>query len=275
MAQSEAEAVGIDWDSGSWIAVSYHPAEDRITTMADSDIWSVWDHYEDTAERIVIDVPIGLCGSNETNEGACQSDQDDELFRPCDKLAREVLPYPRSTSVFNAPARTAMEKGADGDGYETVKEENKEQTGKGLTRQSANLADGIAAVDDILEQTEATDQLVEGHPEVCFQAFADGPLEYSKGTAPGVEERLQALDGTPEYEQGDWRTITRQLMQNGDDDYAAGLDDVLDATVLAVTAAATEDEDLQTLPQSVENDTEGRPMQMVYRREEPFDVSAV
>jgi predicted RNase H-like nuclease len=149
-----------------------------------------------------------------------------------------------------------------------VNQTNKDLTGKGLTQQSANLADGIYAVDQLLQEKEACDRLVEGHPEVCFQAFADEPLRHSKKTAPGVNERLTALESTDEYEKGDWRTIAQHL---GDEDYPAGLDDVLDATALAVTACATEGEDLQKLPQHPREDSKGRPMQIIYRRREPFD----
>ena len=162
-----------------------------------------------------------------------------------------------------------MNEAIEGASYQDVNQKNKCLTGKGLTQQSTNLAEGIHAVDQLLEETGAWDRLVEGHPEICFQAFADEPLRHSKKTAPGVDERLNALESTNEYQAGDWRPVARQLR---DDDYVAGLDDVLDAIVLAVTACAIEGEDLQTLPSSPEKYNRGRPMQMVYRRSEPFDA---
>ena len=124
-------------------------------------------------------------------------------------------------------------------------------------------------MDQLLSEKEATHRLVEGHPEICFQAIADKPLIHSKKTAPGVDERLTALESTNEYNEGDWRKITRMLEER---DKVAELDDVLDATVLAVTACAEPDQDLQTLPAAPNKDTEGRPMQMVYRRSNPFKV---
>jgi len=266
MSTSNPDYVGIDWDSGSWLAVSY-TADGEFSATAESDIGDLWDLYQGSARRIVIDVPIGLCRSRDTDGGACRRDRHDELVRPCDKLARSVLDPPRSSSVFNAPARGAVEKAVDGASYARVSEENEALTGKGLTQQSAGLAEGICAVDRLLEDEGPTETLVEGHPEVCFRAFAGQSLRHSKKTAPGVAERLTALESTPEYDEGDWREIVSHLREEG---YVAGLDDVLDAIALAVTARASEGDDLHTLPTDPETDTEGRPMQMVYRRPEPF-----
>jgi predicted RNase H-like nuclease len=266
---TSALAVGVDWDSGSWLAVGYHPNE-GFTASAASEIETIWDRYGTSATRIIIDVPIGLCDSLDNNDPGCERDTHGELVRPCDRLARSVLEAPRTSSVFNAPARGAVNEAIDGAPYQEVSRRNECLTGKGLTQQSANLADGIHAVDQLLEKDDVRDRLVEGHPEICFQAFASEPLRYSKKTAPGVDERLTALETMAEYQEGDWRTIARQLRDSG---YIAGLDDVLDATALAVTACATRGKDLQTLPPSPTEDSKGRPIQMVYRRPSPFDAA--
>jgi predicted RNase H-like nuclease len=266
---STTSYVGVDWDSGFWLAVSYD-SNGEFNAVAEPKIEEIWNRFSD-AGRIVIDVPIGLCGSLESESGDCERDDDDELVRPCDRIARSILEFPRSTSVFNAPARGAVELAVRDDEtpYQDVNQENKDLTGKGLTQQSANLAAGIQAVDQLLEKEEDVgDRLVEGHPEICFRAFADEHLRHSKKTAPGVDERLTALESTDEYEEGDWRDISRELYE--EEGYVAGLDDVLDAIVLAVTACAEEDDDLQTLPDPPGADSEGRKMQMVYRRAEPF-----
>lgn len=66
--------------------------------------------------------------------------------------------------------------------------------------------------------------------------------------------------------------ITSDLARNlADEGYSVGLDDLLDPLVLAVTAAAPEDE-FQALPTDPPTDGTGLPMQMVYRRTEQFDV---
>jgi predicted RNase H-like nuclease len=269
MSTTTPSYVGVDWDAGSWLAVAYD-TDGNFTTSAASEIGAIWDRYGKSATRIVIDVPIGLCDALGSDNPTGERDAKGELVRPCDRLARSVLKAPRSSSVFNAPARGAVEAAIGGATYQDVNQKNKSLTGKGLTQQSASLAKGIHAVDKLLKEKDTQGRLVEGHPEICFQAFADEQLRHSKKTAPGVDERLTALESTDEYQEGDWRTITQKFR---DDDYVAGLDDVLDATVLAVTACATEGKDLQTLPPSPGKDSEGRPMQMVYRRSEPFEAT--
>jgi len=98
---------------------------------------------------------------------------------------------------------------------------------------------------------------------VCFRAFNGKPLSHSKKTALGVDERLSALETVPEYSGGDWRTVVQQLAGTG---FTIGMDDVLDAFALALTACAP-DEEYRQLPENPPADAKGLPMQMVYRSE--------
>jgi predicted RNase H-like nuclease len=109
MSYSSRPYVGVDWDSGSWLAVGYHPDE-GFTAMVDSGIENIWDQYESSAKRIVIDVLIRLCNSRDSEDTAGELDDNGELVRPGDRLARSVLTAPRTSSVFNAPARGAVER---------------------------------------------------------------------------------------------------------------------------------------------------------------------
>ena len=91
--------------------------------------------------------------------------------------------------------------------------------------------------------TGDSERVVEGHPEVRFRAFNGEALSYKKKSALGVDERLSTLDAVPEYSEGDWRTVAKQLKNTvfeiGLDDV---LDDVLDAFALALTAYAPDEE---------------------------------
>ena len=92
------------------------------------------------------------------------------------------------------------------------------------------------------------------------------PLLYvvnKKKSALGVDERLSALETIPEYSDGDWRVVADQL---DDTTFDIGLDDVLDAFALALTACAP-DEEYRQLPVDPPEDARGLPMQMVYRSE--------
>lgn len=264
MAAQQWQYVGVDWDSGAWVAVGYPetgvPEADVFETIEE-----LWNDHGATAERIVVDVPIGLCGPGETTEGCVETAG--ERSRQCDDLARTVI-GPRSSSVFTPPCRDAARQAAAGVEYSTVNETNKEQTGKGLMRQAANIAPGIVEVEELLLDQGDPTTLVEGHPEVCFRAFADSPLEYNKKTAPGMDERLTALEQATEYEQGTWRRLATELAASGHD---PGTDDLLDALSLALTARAPA-ESFQRLPREPPEDEHGLPMQMVYRRSTPFEV---
>lgn len=265
MADTPWTNIGVDWDSGAWIAVGYPDQGDPAVAMFDT-IEALWATHGATAERIVVDVPVGLCESCEIPAGCVETNG--ELSRRCDDLARSVI-GPRSSSVFTAPCREAARAAAAGAAYTDVNQTNKARTGKGLMQQAANIAAGIVEVEELLLLGAGDPStLVEGHPEVSFRAFADDGLQFNKRTAPGMAERLAALEAATEYEQGTWRRLAASL---GDGGHDAGADDLLDALGLALTAKAPQ-ADLHTLPPEPPTDAEGLPMQMVYRRPRQFEI---
>jgi len=166
---TERTAIGVDWASGAWLAVVFSGSDLSETRVFD-EIETLWDTYQEMVDRIVVDVPIGLCESRDAATYCCE-ETDGELSRQCDDLARTVI-SPRSSSVFTPPAREAARMAAgDDDSYSVVNTLNKELTGKGLMQQAANISDSIVEVEDLLlEGGGEPDVLVEGHPEVCFRA---------------------------------------------------------------------------------------------------------
>lgn len=264
MAEDSWQYVGVDWDSGGWVAVGYPESGEPEAEWFES-IAGFWDEYGNEADRTVVDVPIGLCGTQDEPD---RDADDDELSRECDDLARTVI-GPRSSSVFTAPCKVAAEVAANGESYDDVNQTNRDHTGKGLMQQAANIAPGIIEVEELILEEEVEDRLLEGHPEVCFRAFAKGDLQFNKKTAPGMAERLQALKDATEYKEGKWLELAESL---GNDGQATGADDILDALALALTAKADKEE-FQKLPEDPPEDVDGLPMQMIYRRQEPFDVS--
>lgn len=263
MATTPWRHVGVDWDSGGWVAVGYtddgDPGVDTYGTFEE-----VWEEHGDTAKRIVVDIPVGLCDGSDRHDGCIE--HGGSRSRKCDRLARTVI-GPRSSSVFPAPSRAAVEQSDDDSSFSELNDINRRQTGKGLTRQAASIIPGIQQVDAVLEEYDADETIVEGHPEVCFRAFVHHDLQFHKATAQGMATRLEALDSTTEYEPGTWRDLADQLAEVA----AVGLDDLVDALGLALTARAPSEE-YQTLPDAnpVPTDGKGRPIQMVYRRSEPF-----
>ncbi|QOS12006.1 DUF429 family protein [Haloferax gibbonsii] len=254
--------VGVDWASGAWIAVVYSDENDAPEAEVFDTIRDVWSEYGESCRRVVVDVPIGLCESVDADECTCR-EEDGEIFRACDSLARRAV-GDRYRSVFTPPAReSARLAAADEVDYSEVTEKNKELTGKGLTRQAAGIARGIVEVEQLLLNGGDSDKLVEGHPEVCFRAFNGEVLEHGKKTAPGVHERLSAMTNVEEYCDQHWRHLAESLGTKGG---TVGLDDLLDALVLALTAFA-DDAEYKSLPSQPLTDPKGLPMQMVYRSE--------
>ncbi|AXR79904.1 DUF429 domain-containing protein [Natrarchaeobaculum sulfurireducens] len=268
MAESR-HAVGVDWASGHWLAVEYRNDEYEDITVETS-FEALWRTFEEKPDKVLVDVPIGLCDESD--------DESSERSRECDTLARRVLGS-RSSSVFTPPARQAAYEAREEKPHGTVSETNRELVGKGLSIQTYHIAPGIAELDSFLNPDDDEDKkrrrkrVEEAHPEVCFAAFDDSVLEYAKTSAVGVSERLSALENVVDEPGKTFLAISRDLSRHADefDVTAIDADDVLDAMALAITASADENE-RQTLPEDPPRDSLGLPMQMVYRSETPFEV---
>lgn len=238
--------VGVDWGSGSWLAVAFDEDGYDETRVFD-EIGDLWYQYEDTAERILIDIPIGLT-------------EDGSDGRACDKVARDAVGS-RGVSVFTPPVREATRKRR----YPAAKRVHERKTGAGLSKQAFALSDSIAAVDDLLRNVpEARMTFRESHPEVCFRALAGDELSFSKKKAAGYAERMRALVGFD----ADAPPVVQTVA-----DATAGadmaVDDVLDAVVLAYTARPGPGS-LRTLPAEPPTDNKGLPMEIVYRSRSPL-----
>lgn len=246
--------VGVDWASGSWLAVG---VGDGLTVAVESSFADLVAGFED--DLILVDMPIGLVSSG-------WLDGRDDHRRACDRLARSVLGG-RSSSVFPPPAREALDLIRDGSDHETASAANRAATGAGLPVQTYHIAGPIAAVDSYLQSNPgAVGRVREAHPEVCLRAFADAPLSAGKTTAPGFGERLAALDAVADAPERTVRTVAERLL---DHDTDADIDDVVDAVALAHTAAAPQEE-LRTLPPDPPTDAADLPMEMVYRARSPL-----
>lgn len=240
-----AAHLGVDWAGDGWLAVAFDGTEFDHASVFD-EIGGLWHRYEETAQRVLVDIPVGL--------------QEGNGDRECDVLAREVI-GPRRSAVFTPPVREATRKRR----YPAAKRVNERTAGRGLSKQAFAISDGIAAVDELLRNVpEARGAFAESHPEVCFRAFAGEPLQYSKATAGGYAERMRALarfdpDAPPVV----------QAVADAAGGTAVTVDDVLDAVVLAYTARPGPGE-LRSLPPDPPRDPKGLPMQIVYRAEKPL-----
>ncbi|MDE0473498.1 MAG: DUF429 domain-containing protein, partial [Gammaproteobacteria bacterium] len=133
----------------------------------------------DDSDRIFVDTPIGLPNGRER--------------RLCDREARRRLGALRASAVFPAPVRAALA----ADTYEDANRISREETGRGMTRQTFAILPRVREVDCLLRKSEKARHIVrEVHPEICFWALAGrSPLRDGKKTGGGFDERLALLEG--------------------------------------------------------------------------------
>lgn len=241
--------IGVDGCSAGWIASQFDENSYEGSTLYD-DIEELWAACGDSAETVLIDVPIGLRENSNAK-------------RPCDDAARERLSPKRHSSVFSVPVRAAIHE----ESYEDAKETQEDRTGGSLGVQSWGIADKIAELDSFLRETEpdAVGTIREAHPEVCFWTLnGETPTEYSKTGQPAAAfweriEILEAIDGAVVDDIHDAST---------DLDAKVGNDDIIDAFALALTASPKTGP-LNTLPDEWPEEDGGDPtgklpMEMVY-----------
>jgi len=165
---------------------------------------------------VAIDIPIGLAAAGR---------------RQADELARRAL-GPRWASIFITPCRAALLAAE----YAAAVAENRRLAGEGISRQAFALRAKILDVDGWVRGTPL--QVVEAHPELSFACLAGSPLRSRKSTWAGAAERRALLARAGLVLAEDLGPPAEQ----------AGVDDVLDAAVLAWTAQRVASGSARPLP---------------------------
>jgi predicted RNase H-like nuclease len=243
----ERRYVGAHWTGGAWVAAGFDDRSfDRVDVV--EEVGQLWVRYEERAERLLLDVPVGL-----VEEG--------DPERTCDRLAREAL-GPRADAVVAPPVREATKKRR----YPAAKRVTERKTDRGgLSRAAFERSQVIAAVDEFVQGVpEARSVVAETHPEVCFRAFAGEPMAHARGTAAGYAERLRTL---AEFDRDAAPAV--QAAAAGTAGHAVTVADVLDAMALGYTARPGPGE-LRRLPPSPPADADGLPMALAYRASAPL-----
>jgi predicted RNase H-like nuclease len=233
--------VGVDWASNGWLGVVLD-GDDHEFDLYPS-LLSLWKYHSD-AERILIDVPIGLPADGK---------------RDCDVEAKSHL-QARQGSVFYTPVRKAVY----ATDIETAKEHN-EPAGYSVQNQVWGIVPRIREADEFLDcYPGARDRIRETHPEICFHALKGGPLKHSKHTEAGIEERTELLAEEDPYATDLVAEAVEKLTQPSYAPTVGRVDDIIDALVAALTARRDE-RDLAVLPDSdPPRDARGLPMEIVY-----------
>ena len=256
--------VGIDWGSGHWIAVEIGT---EISVDSFPSILNCWREYDDRADQMLIDIPIGL------------PDEDSELHegrRICDHEAHQRLSGPLGSSVFTTPCRDAVY----AETYSQARESNEDVLGRGLGSQSWSLVPRIQEVDIFLRDEDldvrSKTEVRESHPEVCFNGLArslgtEFGVTERKTTDKGIEQRKAVIG---EYDSAllkRYNDLEAKLADDGTHGSwkhritSTRLDDVLDAMALALAASRNEAQ-VESLPaeRTVPEDRYGLPMEIVF-----------
>lgn len=165
--------MGIDGCRGGWAVAT---ADERLAGLHFAVVGCIHDlmtqvKHEDCVAAI--DVPIGLPSSE---------------CRVCDIAARRALGPRQGSRVFPAPCRAAI----TGSTYRECCDSSRKASGKAISKQTYAIIPKVRAVDAAI--TPALQLRVrEAHPEISFSVLNGGPLQHSKKTVDGRQERLAVL----------------------------------------------------------------------------------
>jgi predicted RNase H-like nuclease len=206
-AAGDGTVAGVDGCRTGWVVVRLGPAGLGVAVVP-----SIAPVIEEVAAgglaAAAIDMPVGLPAAGP---------------RACDAEARRLL-GPRRASVFPAPARAVL--GART--YREAAERSRAATGRSLPVQAYNLVPKVAELDRAM-RPGLQDRVVEAHPELAFARLAGVPAAHPKRTPEGRAERLALLAAAGVGDLSRLRAL------------GAAPDDILDAAVLALTAARARD----------------------------------
>jgi predicted RNase H-like nuclease len=178
-----------------------------------------------TADITAVDMPIGL---------------PDDSTRQADQLAKKQV----GSSVFLTPTRAAL---AEVD-HAAASAVNRRVAGSGISIQAYSLRPKVVEVDAWV-RTTAPGEVVEAHPELSFRHLAGERLVTGKKTWAGAAARRALLAGAG-------IVLPDDLGEAGKH---AGVDDVLDAAVLAWTARRVRLGEAVSYPDPPETFSDGLP----------------
>lgn len=169
--------------------------------------------------------------------------------RPCDRAARKVLGWPRSSSVFSPPCRATLACTTYAEALAVNRASGPDEVG--LSKQAFNLFPKIREVDQLLTPSLQS-RMREVHPELSFQVMHAGePLMASKHTEAGQQQRLALL-----REQG-FSMVPKHVTERP---RGVQVDDVLDAYAVCWSARRLALGQAKHVPEKVIYDSRGLAM---------------
>lgn len=214
--------LGVDGCRGGWVAVALEDGRFAAARFAAR----FGDLVDDPATVIGVDIPLGSNGAP----------------RAADRGARRLLGR-RGASVFDAPPHDVL-RAPD---HATANHRSRERYGRGVSVQAWNLVPKMLDVEPHWHQ--APERIFEVHPELSFATMRGAVVEQPKQTWAGQRIRTRLLVDSGIRVPDDLGTAG-----------GAGPDDVLDAAVVAWSAARIATGASGCVPDPAERDTANRPI---------------
>ncbi len=234
-ATERRKVVGVDGCKGGWAVAEFTGG--HLVLSVYKHIADVFAAHED-AERILVDMPIGLPESAED--------------LPPEAQLRALL-RGKASSVFNRPCRQAAY--ADAKDASAV---NKAVLGKALSAQSIGIIPKIRELDEhLLAYPRHRAHVYESHPELVFAKLSGAPVMEKKREYTGAHKRLSILSQFVP-------SVRAAVEHSGIKKQQAATDDLIDAACLAVAAQLSLTQPLLSVPERPQTDAHGLMMQVVY-----------
>jgi predicted RNase H-like nuclease len=224
---------GVDGFKSRWCAVlrNFDTGEFRARVASLQDLLRL----PENPTIIAVDVPIGLL--DVTPPGG----------RTCERLARRIVGAHRARSVISTVGRAALAAATRTEADLL----SRAAGGIGISAHSWGLKDKLLEVDAVI--TPALQQVIhEVHPELSFREMAGRPLNHSKKTPEGEQERLATLI----------RSFPEESVTNTPTALHKGRADFLDACAALWTAERIHRGTAKRVPDLNEFDARGLDMAM-------------
>lgn len=226
--------VGVDGCPVGWVAVVAHGSS--VTRLVALSIAELIERLPSDA-LVAIDIPIGL-----TDIGP----------RPCDVPARRLLGPGRASSVFPAPIRPVLQARS----YLEACAIRERIEGKRMSHQAFAIVPKIREVDALLQdRPELRTRVKEIHPEVCFALWNGGRAIASSKKRPEGKAARELLIEV-------WRPGVDAQLASRWSSSQVGRDDLNDAFAALWTAERIVAGTAMRIPEVVEVDATGLPMEM-------------
>lgn len=209
--------LGIDGCRGGWV-VAVIDGFGRLTHFI---IPSLNDLPFLSAKLALIDIPLDFANQS---------------YRSCEIAAQLLLGAKKRASIFLTPQKNTV----FANNYSEANRLNRLTLGKGLSKQSWNIFTKIKETNLFIKHHPDL-PLYEAHPELCFYLLNnDKPLLSKKSLPEGANDRLRIIAG---YDSTYPQVIHETVLLTKRN--AVKLDDVIDATILAIRASA---KNIRTVP---------------------------